>query len=152
MDHLGWGRCSTADYDLESGRKPMRLWQTSTDLPSWLQEKAHHLHNDGAEVGGLPFPHKPATGKFLQAQTIVPATFFGPRCKCKGNSHPWLVWLSGLSAGLKTKGSLVRFPVRAHAWVSGQVPNRGCVRGNHTLIFLFLSPSFPLPSPLSKNK
>ena len=28
---------------------------------------------------------------------------------------PWLVWLSGLSAGLRTKGSLVRFPVRAHA-------------------------------------
>ena len=34
---------------------------------------------------------------------------------------PWLVWLSGLSAGLQTKGSLVRFPVRTHAWVAGQV-------------------------------
>ena len=33
------------------------------------------------------------------------------KCKCPG-----LVWLSGLSASLKTKGSLVRFPVRAHAW------------------------------------
>ena len=30
---------------------------------------------------------------------------------------PWPVWLSGLSVSLKTKGSLVRFPVRAHAWV-----------------------------------
>ena len=38
---------------------------------------------------------------------------------------PWLVWLSGLSAGLQTQGSPVGFPVRAHAWVAGQVPNRG---------------------------
>ena len=58
----------------------------------------------------------------------------------------WLVWLSGLSADLQTKGSPVRFPVRARAWVAGQVPSRGCMRGNHTLMFL----SFP--SPLSKNK
>ena len=59
---------------------------------------------------------------------------------------PWLVWLSGLSAGLQTKGSLVPFPVRAHAQVEGQVPSNGCVRGNHTLMFLslFLLPSLPL--------
>ena len=42
------------------------------------------------------------------------------------------------------------FPVRAHAWVAGQVPSGGHMRGNHTLIFLSLS--FFLPSPLSKNK
>ena len=35
---------------------------------------------------------------------------------------PWLVWLSGLSAGLFIKGLPVPFPVRAHAWVAGQVP------------------------------
>ena len=33
----------------------------------------------------------------------------------------------------------VRFPVRAHAWVAGQVPNRGHMRINHTLMFLSLS-------------
>ena len=38
---------------------------------------------------------------------------------------PWLVWLSGLNADLRTKGSLVRFPVGAHAWVVGQVPTGG---------------------------
>ena len=38
---------------------------------------------------------------------------------------PWLVQLSGLSAGLQTKGSPVGFPVRAHAWVAGQVPSGG---------------------------
>ena len=55
-------------------------------------------------------------------------------CKCPG-------WCgSGLSAGLRTKGSLVRFPVRVHAWFSGQTPNRGHTRGNHTLMFLSLSP------------
>ena len=58
---------------------------------------------------------------------------------------PWLVWLSGLSASLRTKGLLVRFPVRAHAWFAGQVPSGGCTRGNHTLMFLSLSsPSLPL--------
>ena len=60
-----------------------------------------------------------------------------------------LVWLSGLSAGLHTRGWLVRFPVRAHAWVVGQVPSRGHARGN-TLMFLSLF--FSLPPPLSKNK
>ena len=39
----------------------------------------------------------------------------------------WLVWLSELSAAQRTKGSLVQFPVRAHAWVAGQIPSRGCV-------------------------
>ena len=65
-------------------------------------------------------------------------------------SAPWLVWLSGLSASLQTKGLLVQFPVRAHAWIVGQVPSGGHVRGNHTLMFLSLS--FSLLSPLSKNK
>ena len=46
---------------------------------------------------------------------------------------PWPVWLSGLNAGLQTKGSI---PNGAHAWVAGQVPSCGCTRGNHTLMFL----------------
>ena len=52
--------------------------------------------------------------------------------------------------GLQTKGSLVRFPVKAHAWVVGQLPSRRHVRSNHTLMFLSLS--FCFPSPLFKNK
>ena len=52
--------------------------------------------------------------------------------------------------GLQTKGSPVWFPVRAHAWVAGQVPNRGCARGNHTLMFLSPPLSFSFPSLLSK--
>ena len=59
------------------------------------------------------------------------------------------MYLSGLSASLRSKGSLVPFPVRAHAWVAGQVPSRGCMRGNHTLMFLSLS--FSLPFSLSKK-
>ena len=58
--------------------------------------------------------------------------------------------LNGLSAGLQTKGSLVQFPIRAHAWVAGWVPGGRHVRDNHTLTFPSLS--FSLPSPLSKNK
>ena len=61
---------------------------------------------------------------------------------------PWLVWLSGLSDSLLTKGSLVRFPVRARDRVVGQVPSWKHTRGNYTLMFPSLSPSLPL----SKNK
>ena len=43
---------------------------------------------------------------------------------------PWLVWLSGLGAGLQTEGSLVQLPVRARAWVAGQVPSWGREKGN----------------------
>ena len=57
-------------------------------------------------------------------------------------SPSWCVSVD-LSAGLQTKGSPVRFPVRAHAWVAGQVPSGRHARGNHTLIFLSLSPSLP---------
>ena len=66
------------------------------------------------------------------------------------NSCPGCLWLSGLSVGLQSKGLPVRFPVRAHAWVVGQVPSRVHTRGNHTLMLLSLFFSFP--SPLSKNK
>ena len=66
---------------------------------------------------------------------------------------PWLVWLNGVSAGPRSKGSPVRFPVRAHAWDVGQVPSRGLMRGNHTLMCLFLSsPSLPLSLKLNKIK
>ena len=63
---------------------------------------------------------------------------------------PCLVWLSGLSACLRTKGLTVRFPVTAHAWVAHQAPSRGCARGNHTLMFLSLSPSFHLSLKINK--
>ena len=59
-------------------------------------------------------------------------------------------WISGLSAGLRTKGLLVRFPVRARAWVSGKVPSRRHMRDNHTLMFLSLY--FSLPSPVFIKK
>ena len=58
-------------------------------------------------------------------------------------SVPWLVWLSGLSAGLGTKEWLVRFPVRAHAWVVGQVSSWVCVKRqphSDVSLLLFLPP------------
>ena len=78
--------------------------------------------------------------------------FLKPKDKVikKGQHLLWLVWLSKLSASLQTKGLLVRFPVKVHAWFVGQVPIRGHMRGNHTLMFLSLS--FSLPSLLCKNK
>ena len=73
-----------------------------------------------------------------------------PTQRTEKKDEPWLEWLSGLSAGLQTTGSPIRFPVRAHAWVAGQAPSRGRTRGIHTLMFLSLS--FSLLSPLSKNE
>ena len=59
---------------------------------------------------------------------------------------PWLVWLSGVSAGLQTKGSQVRFLVRAHARVVAQVPSGGvCERQPHIDVSLPLLLS-PFPS------
>ena len=50
----------------------------------------------------------------------------------------------------ESKGRWFDSQSRAHAWVAGQVPSRAHTRGNHP--FMFLSLSFFLPSPLSKNK
>ena len=60
----------------------------------------------------------------------------------------WPVWLSGLSASLRTKGSPVQLLVSAHAWVVGQAPSRGRMRENYTLMSLWhidLSPPLFLP-------
>ena len=64
---------------------------------------------------------------------------------------PCLVWLSGLSSSLQTKGSPVQLPVRAHAWVTGQVSNKEHMRGNRTLMFLSLSFSLPTLSKIIKQ-
>ena len=58
-------------------------------------------------------------------------------------------WLSGLGILMQTKRLLVQFLVRAYAWVVGQVPDWGLARDYQSM---FLSVTFSLPSPLSKNK
>ena len=52
-----------------------------------------------------------------------------------------LVWLSGLSTRLQTERLLVQFPVRAHAWVAGQIPISGYVRGVSLTHEYFFVPS-----------
>ena len=61
----------------------------------------------------------------------------------KKNSPDWCGPVDWVPA---CKPLVVRFPVRAHAWVVGQVPSGEYVRDNNTLMFL------SLPPPLSKNK
>ena len=65
---------------------------------------------------------------------------------------PWLVWLSGLSAGLQTEGRWFNSQSRAHAWVAGQVSSGELVGGNYTLMFLSLTFSPSLPLSLKINK
>ena len=43
---------------------------------------------------------------------------------------PWMVWLTRLTTNLQTERSPVQFPVRAHAWIVGQVPSWGHVGGS----------------------
>ena len=61
--------------------------------------------------------------------------------------EPWRVWLSGLSVNLQTKMLWVGFPARAQAWVAGQVPSGGCVRGNRLMDLLHIDVSVPLFFP-----
>ena len=51
---------------------------------------------------------------------------------------------------LQTKGLPVQFPVRAHAWVVGQVPSGGHMRGNHTCFSPSLSPFLSLSLKINK--
>ena len=45
-----------------------------------------------------------------------------PFCKCYF-MVAWLMWLCGLSTSLQTERLLGGFPVRARAWVAGQIPS-----------------------------
>ena len=64
-------------------------------------------------------------------------------------------WLGG---SLQIERSLVRFLVRAHAWVAGQAPSGGVGEATDgcfscTLMFLSpLSPSLPFSLKINKNK
>ena len=73
-----------------------------------------------------------------------------PPAPPKVDLQPWLVWLSGLSARVETKGlefdsQSGHIPVR---FDSGQDRSSGCTRGHDTL--MFLSPSLPLPVKTNK--
>ena len=60
-----------------------------------------------------------------------------------------------INLGLQTKSLPIQFSIGAHACVVGQAPDWGRERGNWWLILshiMFLSLSFSLFSPLSKNK
>ena len=66
-----------------------------------------------------------------------------------------MVWISGLGIIPKTERSPVRFPVRAHARVVGQVPGWGHARGNQQMFLshiVFLSLSACLSLSLKINK
>ena len=62
--------------------------------------------------------------------------------------EPWLVWFSGLSASLWTKGLPVQFPVRAHAWLWARSPDGGVWEATTHWCF---SPSLPLPLKINTS-
>ena len=122
----------------------VRLWEGSMSF-SWFQLHRWRFCNYSCN-----FP----IGTFLKClySCSRKPVFYRDQCLIlKANRIlPRLVWLSGLSDSLQTKESLVRFPVRAHAWVAGQAHSRECARDDHTLMFLSLSPSLPLSLKINK--
>ena len=117
-------------------------------LSKQLEQEQNHRnghHMEGFQWGG----REGRMGGKVQGLRSIIGRSKTDRGKLRILWGPWLVWLSGLSAGLWTKRSPVRFPLKAHVWVAGQVPSRGHARGNITLMFLSLS--FSLLSLLSKN-
>ena len=62
-------------------------------------------------------------------------------------TQPWLVWLRELGTSQQIKRLLVRFPVRAHTGVVGQVLSWGCARGNQSMYLSHISASLPLVLP-----
>ena len=71
-------------------------------------------------------------------------------CDQESLQKPWLVQLSGLSVGCEPKGRWVdsQSVHMPGLWVRSPVGGRA--RGNHTLIFLSLSPSLPLSLKINK--
>ena len=65
--------------------------------------------------------------------------------------RPWLVWLNGLSGSLWTKGSPVRFPVRAMPGMWARAPVGGSQEAStHWCSSPSLSRSFPLSLKINK--
>ena len=70
----------------------------------------------------------------------------------KSIKMPWPTWLSWLVIILQTEGPQVQFLVRAHAWVTGSVPGRVCMKGNQSMFLSHIDVSLPLFFPfLSLN-
>ena len=83
--------------------------------------------------------------------TKITKLIFGVGFSQKVHFLPWLVWLSGLSAGLQTKRSLVQSLVKAHGWVVGQVPTSpvggGGTRDNQEMCLSHIDVSLPFFLP-----
>ena len=77
-----------------------------------------------------------------QPRIIVLWTTWNQSFILKNEVTPCPIWCGSVDWVLAsihwTKGLLVRFPVRAHAWIAGQVPSSMCERQPHTDISLFL--------------
>ena len=90
-----------------------------------------------------PHPH-PLSPKLSLSVANRVLCFLEKQC-----NWPWSLWLSLLGVVLQTKRLLVRFPIRARAWVVGSVPSWGrCKRQpvNDSLTHQCFSPSLS-PSP-----
>ena len=96
--------------------------------------------------------------RFCYSSFLLQPHLLNKYVKSKYWRAPWLVWLSGLSAGLRTERSQVA------GSIPGQGTCLGCRPGPHlgacerqldqcfSPSSMFLSLLFSLPSPLSENK
>ena len=130
------------------------MFHTDSDLRRWLSYSSKNrrtiTHSD-------LLPSFSSTVGILDKRVtafVSPSAFFPVRSPdmlqrekerlLKMEPEPRMVWLNGLSTGLRSKRSLVWFSARAHACVVGQIPGWGYTRGNRciycTSMFLLLFP------------
>ena len=106
---------------------------------TWLQATDSCFHNSccgqGVAKGGPLLATKDSFSKYDRVNTYINWD--------TGCSPDWCGSV-GWAVVQQSKRSLVGFYIGAHAWVAGQVPRSGCVRGN-PLRFLFLV-LLPFPS------
>ena len=102
------------------------------DQPAWLRPWTTPVTPSVLKLTmGLRFRFRELVQDFIPPQTCVCARVYtrARRLSCRVSHQkwllPWLLWLSGWSAGLRTKRSLVGFPVRAHAWLRARSPVGG---------------------------
>ena len=117
--------------------------------PIWERRKEWSIHN--LVIASHPWEKDVVASLSIHVLGVllcgIPGMFPGNCFIKKKKLSLALAGDSGLSTSLRTKALLVRFPVRAQAWVAGWVPG-GAPRGHHTSMLMCLSLSFSLPLSL----
>ena len=103
---------------------PWGQWQMSLPLVAFSDLSTPILTT--GQTGFLPL----SLSHYIPTARLLVCTTHKNLSSIKGREQPWLAWLSWVDIIQQSERSLVRFPVRARAWVAGWslcgVHLRGC--------------------------